>query len=98
MAGCCKDDQDAMLTHRDISNRKYELDKARREHMREIAKDYDILHYEAVRKLQAQCGEIGHNFTFTHLGPLGDPWFHCTACGKSKVQIEHEPIKDDDDE
>lgn len=83
------------MTHNDIWTRRHALDKTRREHIREVMKDYDILHYVAVRELQEQCEALGHKWKFTNLGPLGDPWFHCSSCGKSRVDIQHSERQSD---
>jgi hypothetical protein len=56
----------------EIGQKVRELEKARR---------------DAMKVLRAECGKIGHNWRFTNLGPLGHPWFHCTICGASRVEL-----------
>lgn len=67
----------------DIGKEIRELDKARREYMQEVMKEYDKEHYAKKRILQEQCA---HNFKFSHFGPLWHSWSYCTICGKSLVK------------
>ena len=66
------------------------LDKERREFMRDAMREFDEQHNKKLRALMDECGasETGHNWRFTHLGPLSDPWFACSVCGKTKVELE----------
>lgn len=73
------------MTNKEIAERIRELQKLRRQYMSEVMKEFDSLQQEEIRSLREQCT---HNFRFTNLGPLGHPWFHCTYCGKSKVELE----------
>lgn len=75
------------MTHSEISNQRHALETARREVMRKAMEAYDRETYWPARKLLHEaCGAVGHNWRFSHHGPLGDPWFFCTACNLSKVE------------
>lgn len=72
-----------------IWKRRSELDIERRNKTRELMEEYDKVHYDKIRALQDECGrDTGHNWMFSNYGPLGHSWFHCTGCGKSKVEGE----------
>jgi hypothetical protein len=72
------------ITHRDIRLAKDLLIVRRRDKMRELMDPYDRdVYYPEIQELTRRCGEIGHKFQFSHLGPLGDPWFRCSACDKA---------------
>ncbi len=72
---------------RAISERRYALEKARREHSRTVMTDYDKEHYRRMGVLREDCEQsTGHHFRFSHLGPLGHPWSYCAYCGASKVE------------
>ena len=63
------------------------LDIERRDKERELMQEYDKVHYGKIRALQDECGrDTGHNWMFSHHGPLGHSWFRCTGCKKSKVE------------
>jgi hypothetical protein len=78
------------MTQDTVWQRRGALDKARREFMRNAMAEFDKTHYAAMRELQDECKESGHNWRFTHLGPLGDPWFSCTLCHASECRIDRE--------
>jgi len=65
-----------------------ELDRARREFMKQAMAEYDKTHYEKLRALQARCSH--ENERFTHFGPFGNPWLMCTSCHRSRTEIETE--------
>ena len=48
--------------------------------------EYDKTYYARMKEIREECGKLGHNFRFSHLGPLGNPWSYCTYCGASKVE------------
>lgn len=56
------------------------------ERVREVMAEYDRVAQAERRILQAECEALGHQWRFTHLGPLGDPWFICTCCEKTNVE------------
>jgi hypothetical protein len=62
------------------------LDKERRDFMKKAMADFDVGHYRRVRALQQECGIAGHHWRFTHLGPVGHPWFACSHCHKSEAR------------
>lgn len=66
--------------------RRGELERERREFMRQAMAEFDRVHYVKLRALQEECGGAGHSWRFTHVGPLGNPWFTCTACRKSEAR------------
>lgn len=69
-----------------IWQRRSLLDKERREFMQKAMADFDVGHRQRMRALQQECGNAGHNWRFTHLGPLGNPWFACSYCHKSEAR------------
>lgn len=73
-----------MSTQKEIGTKVRELEKERREYQKSVMQEWESkYYYPKLKKLREQCE---HNFRFTHLGPLGHAWSHCTVCGKSKVE------------
>lgn len=63
------------------------LEKERRDAVRAAMSNFDKMYYNPKRaELQLACAEVGHNWQFTHAGPLGDPWFSCTVCHLSECR------------
>lgn len=73
-----------------IWQRRHALDKERRDAVRVAMAEYDKLHNEKRRMLIAECGQEGHLDHFTHIGPLGSPWFTCNKCGRSRVESDED--------
>jgi hypothetical protein len=73
-----------------IWERRHALDKERREYQRKAMADFDRAHYAKLRALQTECGQVGHKWRFTHLGPLSDPWFSCGVCHASECRPERD--------
>ena len=48
--------------------------------------EFDKVHYAKMKELREEGGKLGHDFRFSHFGPLGNPWSYCTYCGASKVE------------
>lgn len=72
----------------EIWTRAGQIDRDRRKFMEAAMKDYDRdVYHPARRQLIEECGKIGHNMKFQHLGPLGDPWFSCTHCRASECRV-----------
>lgn len=76
------------MNHSEIVTARHQLEKDRRDKVAELMEAYDKEHIAKIKKLRQECGGIGHNWRFSNLGPLGDPWFHCTVCGASRVDRE----------
>lgn len=70
------------MTPNEISNERHRLNKARREYMCLVMEEYDKEYYAKLKVLKDKCS---HNYRFSHLGPLGNPWSYCIYCGISKV-------------
>ena len=68
------------MTGKSIWERRRQLDKDRREFIYTAMIKFDKAHREKMRALQYECAAAGHNWKFTNLGPLGNPWFSCTMC------------------
>jgi len=80
-----------LATHREISDAVHGLEKERREAMRELMRDFDEHYYRPnIKDAREACGRIGHAWRFTHLGPLGDPWFCCGVCHATECRPERE--------
>lgn len=78
-----------MQSHSEISRAIGALKKERREFQANAMRDFDDNHYDPkMKELRSACGDIGHNWQFSHLGPLSDPWFYCSVCGASKCERE----------
>ena len=73
-----------------IGERRRVLDMERGEFRRQAMAEYDRAHYLKVKALQDECGQAGHKWRFTHLGPLNDPWFSCTTCRLSECRVERD--------
>lgn len=84
---------------RAIWNEHHLLTKARREEAARVMAEYDKkVHWPALKALRARCAALGHNWQFTHTGPLGDPWFSCHTCGASECRVEPRAADLDDDQ
>lgn len=72
----------------DISKRRRALEKEERDII-EKALEANKLYLRAKRnQIYLDCEKEGHNFKFTDVGPLGHLWYHCSKCGKSKVESD----------
>lgn len=71
----------------EIWRERAELDKARREFMRQAMAEYDKAHYEKLRALQERCE---HKWRFTDFGSFGEPWYSCSLCHKTRVELKAE--------
>lgn len=70
-----------------IWQRRLALENARRKAMRAAMAEYDKKHNADMMALREECGATdGHTMQFTHTGPLGNPWFCCSKCGKTEVK------------
>jgi hypothetical protein len=80
-----------LATHDEIADAVREIEKARRDIMRERMRDFDHgYYYPNLKDMREACGRLGHKWRFTHLGPLGDPWFCCDVCHVTKCRPERE--------
>ena len=65
-----------------IWRRRGEIDRARREKMRDAMKDYDEqVHRPAYEALVKDCAAIGHKKGRDWNNGLGWHWWHCAWCG-----------------
>lgn len=84
-------DPRALVTHREIADAVRGIEKERRDAMRALMRDFDqSYYYPNLKDMRAACARIGHNWRFTHLGPLSDPWFSCCVCHASECRPERE--------
>lgn len=67
----------------DIWKERLKLEKEYRERKEELTKELTKEYHTKLRELRNQCNP--HKFTFSHLGPFGNPWFYCSICRKSKA-------------
>ena len=68
----------------DIWERRWKLDKERREKMKELMDEYDKTYYYPARKqLIEDCEKEGHTHGNFHDNGLGWTWFWCSKCGTS---------------
>ena len=84
-------DSRTLTTHSEIANAVHSVEKERRDAMRELIRDFDqSYYYPNMRGMRKACGNLGHKWRFTHLGPLSDPWFSCGVCHASECRSERE--------
>ncbi|OIQ75020.1 hypothetical protein GALL_433150 [mine drainage metagenome] len=82
-------DSSALTTHRAISDAVYALEKRRRDAISELIRDFDRDHYRPNLALARQaCATLGHQWSLTHFGPLGDPWYCCGVCHATECRRE----------
>lgn len=75
------------MNHKDIRTEKLKLDRERRQKLEKFLDEYDGKFYDPeLKKLQENCEKLGHNFVFTNFGPVGDAFYHCEHCGKTKFE------------
>jgi transposase len=74
------------ITHTEINKQRRLLEKERREVTKKLMEEYDKTYYARMKEIREECGKLGHNFLFSHFGPVGHPWSYCTYCGASKVE------------
>lgn len=75
-----------MIDHKAIAQKRRDLEAARREFVRKAVAEYDKKHYAALRELHEACSRFGHNWHFTHVGPVGHAWFSCSICGATEAR------------
>ncbi|MFZ2986471.1 hypothetical protein [Ideonella sp.] len=71
-----------MIDHRQISDKRREIERDRREKVRELMVDYDKKHHAKLRELCAACGQIGHIWLASP--HASDDFKQCTVCGASE--------------
>ena len=50
-----------------------------------LMRDFDETYYlPNLRDMREACGGIGHEWRFTHLGPLNNQQFSCAVCGATE--------------
>ena len=68
----------------DISERHRQLEKGRRDKMKELMEEYDQnIYWPARRKLIEDCEKEGHVHGNLHDNGFGWSWFWCGKCGTS---------------
>jgi hypothetical protein len=66
----------------DIWKRRNDIEKARREKMKEAMDEYDrTVFYPARKQLIEDCEKIGHSGGKFHNNGFGWTWFYCGKCG-----------------
>jgi hypothetical protein len=66
----------------DISKRRYALEKARRDKMKELMDEFDTtFYYPALNQLIKDCNVEGHSGGKYHDNGFGWSWFYCGKCG-----------------
>lgn len=70
------------MTEESIWKRREKIDKARRDKMTELMKEYDkTVYYPAKRQLFKDCYKEGHSGGTFHDNGFGWSWFYCGKCG-----------------
>lgn len=68
-------------THEQIAKAIRIIEKERRTAMEDAMRDFDENYYiPNVKEIRDACDAIGHEWRFSHYGPMHDPWFMCDAC------------------
>jgi hypothetical protein len=70
----------------EISSELWRLDRIRREKIAHLMEEFDKEHYAKKKELRQKCGAIGHNWRFSHIGPVGNAWLHCSVCGEYRAE------------
>ncbi len=63
-----------------------QLEAERREYQRTAMAEFDRVYHAKRAALQQLCTHP--HWKFTHLGPLGDPWYVCPICARTRVELE----------
>jgi hypothetical protein len=72
------------MSDKNIWTRRYEIDKARQEKMKEVMAEYDRKVYNpARRQLVEDCEKEGHTQGKFHDNGWGWTWWWCGKCGTS---------------
>jgi hypothetical protein len=72
------------MSDKNIWTRRYEIDKARQEKMKEVMAEYDRKVYNPARKqLVEDCEKEGHTQGKFHDNGWGWTWWWCGKCGTS---------------
>ena len=80
-----------LKTHSEIAAAVRGLEKERRDAMKRLLHDFDEHYYHPnMQDIRAACDSIGHEWRYTHAGPLGHPWFMCTVCHASKCDVAND--------
>jgi len=66
----------------DIGNRRWALEKGRRDEHKKVMAEYDrTVYYPALKQLRAECAAEGHGPTTAwHDNGIGWSWNYCTKC------------------
>jgi hypothetical protein len=83
----------------EIWHKSRELDRARRNKMKEAMDEYDrTVYYPAKLAIQKECGETGHTFGSLHDNGFGWTWSYCSLCGgRYDVRGPDGELKNDQD-
>lgn len=80
-----------MKTHREIAAAVRGIEKERVAEIRERMRDFDqSYYYPRLNDISVACGVLGHDWRFTGLSSLGDPWFRCYVCHTSECRREND--------
>jgi hypothetical protein len=71
-----------MINHRHIADRRREIERARRDKIKELMSEYDKKFHADLSELIASCEAIGHVWIASPLS--GDSFRQCTVCGVGK--------------
>ena len=70
-----------------IWKRRQEIDRELRAKMQAVSDLHHKEHRAEMDALKQECGELGHEWRFTHIGPTGAAWHVCKCCGKTTTDI-----------
>ncbi|WP_338924643.1 hypothetical protein V0M98_34050 (plasmid) [Pseudomonas silesiensis] len=67
---------------RETRTKRKEVEKARRDKMSELMRDYDeTVFYPALKAVKAECADVGHGSKHNHDNGLGWNFITCLDCG-----------------
>lgn len=89
-----------MLTHRELLDLRYDIDKREREERMALLKDHSKKFSLERASLIRSCGEAGHIEGKFHDNGVGCTWMWCSRCGASIPETvqQYKIAWDDDDE
>lgn len=80
-------DPSALTTSRQIVAARWAVEHERNREMDLRIAEFDEGYYRpSLLAIQEACGKIGHKWSFSNLGPFGDPWVFCASCNKFEMR------------
>ncbi len=68
------------MTRAEILEARRQLTSLRLKYQKEVMQAYDKEYYAELRKLQEECGKIGHSKGYYYDNGIGTAWYRCPTC------------------